>query len=51
MRIVFLPILLILLLFTVPAFAEQRATIPLENSPSLGPENAPVTMFEFNDFQ
>jgi len=51
MRTVILPVLLILLLFSVPAFAEQRVTIPLENSPSLGPENAPITMFEFIDFQ
>jgi hypothetical protein len=31
--------------------AEQRIPIPLENSPSLGPENAPVTIVEFIDFQ
>ena len=51
MRTVFLPVLLILLLFTVPALADQRVTIPLENSPSLGPDNAPITIFEFIDFQ
>ena len=30
---------------------EKRYQIPLENSPSIGPANAPVTMFEFLDFQ
>lgn len=51
MRTVFLPVLLIQLLFSVPVVAEQRVAIPLENSPTLGPENAPVTIFEFIDFQ
>jgi hypothetical protein len=31
--------------------AEKRYQIPLENSPSTGPADAPVTMFEFLDFQ
>jgi hypothetical protein len=30
---------------------EQRVAIPLENSPSRGPENALVTIVEFIDFQ
>ena len=30
---------------------EKRYQIPLENSPSIGPADAPVTMFEFLDFQ
>ena len=30
---------------------EKRYQIPLENSPSIGPVDAPVTMFEFLDFQ
>ena len=30
---------------------EKRYQIPLENSPSIGPANAPVTVFEFLDFQ
>ncbi|HEY6000807.1 MAG TPA: hypothetical protein VI078_16090 [bacterium] len=30
---------------------EKRYTIPLENSPSVGPADAPVTMVEFLDFQ
>lgn len=30
---------------------EKRHQIPLENSPSIGPADAPVTIFEFLDFQ
>jgi protein-disulfide isomerase len=30
---------------------EKRYQIPLENSPSVGPADAPVTMVEFLDFQ
>jgi hypothetical protein len=31
--------------------ADQRYSVPLLDSPSLGPENAPVTIIEFLDFQ
>jgi hypothetical protein len=30
---------------------EKRYQIPVENSPSIGPADAPVTIFEFLDFQ
>jgi hypothetical protein len=30
---------------------EKRYQIPLDNSPSTGPADAPVTVFEFIDFQ
>jgi len=30
---------------------EKRYRIPLENSPSIGPADAPVTICEFLDFQ
>ena len=49
--------LVLLVLLTVPAAVgaeaagEKRFSIPVENSPVLGPENAPVTIFEFLDFQ
>jgi protein-disulfide isomerase len=39
-------------LLCTQAFAEtKRFTIPLENSPSLGPQDAPVTIVEFIDYQ
>jgi len=31
--------------------AEDRYSVPLADSPSLGPENAPVTIIEFLDYQ
>lgn len=41
-----------LLLIAAAAFAsEPRFDIPVGDSPSLGPENAPVTIIEFIDFQ
>lgn len=30
---------------------EKRYNVPIDNSPSYGPENAPVTIIEFLDFQ
>jgi len=36
--------------FTAAA-QEKRFDVPLEDSPSLGPANAPVTIIEFIDFQ
>ncbi|HUJ18743.1 MAG TPA: hypothetical protein VL197_12205 [Nitrospirota bacterium] len=38
--------------FAVTAAAqEKRFDVPLEDSPSLGPASAPVTIIEFIDFQ
>jgi hypothetical protein len=31
--------------------SEERFNVPLDNSPSLGPKDAPVTMIEFLDYQ
>ncbi len=46
------PMLLLLFLAAIPAgAAEQRTVVPLDDSPSLGPQNAPVTIVEFIDFQ
>lgn len=42
---------MIVFAFLASAAAEQRVAIPLGDSPALGPENAPVTVVEFIDFQ
>ena len=52
-----LTLLILLAALALPVVAgaqgteEKRYQIPLENSPSIGPADAPVTMFEFLDFQ
>ena len=52
-----LTLLVLCAVLALPALAvaqgteEKRYQIPLENSPSIGPADAPVTMFEFLDFQ
>jgi protein-disulfide isomerase len=43
-----------ILIGLVPVFGyalAQRYKIPIGDSPSLGPENAPVTIVEFIDYQ
>ncbi len=43
---------LLLVLCALPGIAdEKRYTVPLNDSPSLGPATAPVTIIEFLDFQ
>ncbi len=45
-------LILVAILLTGTAFAEtKRFEIPLEGSPSIGPQNAPVTVVEFIDYQ
>jgi len=52
-----LTLLILLAALALPVVAgaqgteEKRYQIPLENSPSIGPADAPVTVFEFLDFQ
>jgi hypothetical protein len=44
--------LLCLLLFASLAFGEEkRYAVPIDNSPAFGPADAPVTIFEFLDYQ
>lgn len=52
MRTTIAQFIIALLLIAGPAAAEvARIQVPLGNSPALGPENAPVTIVEFIDFQ
>ena len=47
----FLLALALLVLCTVVFAEEQRANIPVGDSPQKGPADAPVTIVEFIDFQ
>ncbi|HTF99824.1 MAG TPA: hypothetical protein VK654_04450 [Nitrospirota bacterium] len=42
---------LAVLLMLSSAYADQRVIVPLDNSPAMGPDQAPVTIVEFIDFQ
>jgi hypothetical protein len=44
-------VLLLLLLVGYAAADEKRYSVPINDSPSMGPSNAPVTIIEFLDFQ
>jgi hypothetical protein len=42
---------LVLLCACFAQAGEKRVSVPLDDSPSLGPTDAPVTIIEFLDFQ
>jgi hypothetical protein len=47
-----LAVAILLLFLAVPAAAdEKRYSVPIGDSPSMGPPDAPVTIIEFLDFQ
>jgi hypothetical protein len=51
-KILYVTMTTFVLLFGTLAFsADKRVTVPTGDSPSMGPENAPITMIEFIDFQ
>lgn len=45
-------LILICLILVCPSFAaENKYNISVDNSPFIGPQNAPVTIIEFIDYQ
>lgn len=52
MKLISAALLAVALTFVSPAAAaDKRYEIPLADSPTLGPADAPVTIVEFIDFQ
>ncbi len=43
--------LFVLCLFGLAQAEEKRTTIAIDNSPTMGPADAPITIIEFIDFQ
>lgn len=51
-KVLCLTMTMLVLLFSALAYStDKRVTVPIGDSPSMGPENAPVTIVEFIDFQ
>jgi len=50
-RLLFFGIFFFLAVFSFADADEKRYVVPLEDSPVYGPENAPVTIIEFLDYQ
>lgn len=51
MKKIFIVLFLVFLSAGVFAESEKRYTISIDNSPSYGSKNAPVTIIEFIDYQ
>jgi len=47
----FILVLVSLVIVTAAVAEEKRTTVPLDDSPSMGPAGAPVIIVEFIDFQ
>lgn len=43
--------IVVLLVFGIAQASEKRVDVPIGDSPSLGPDDAPITIIEFIDFQ
>jgi hypothetical protein len=41
----------ILLLIGIAHAEDKRTEVPIDNSPTMGPADAPITIIEFIDFQ
>lgn len=48
---IFRAFIIFIILVGLSVAAEERTSVPIGDSPRKGPENAPVTMIEFIDFQ
>jgi protein-disulfide isomerase len=46
----FMFIIAFLLVSCAATTSQKRATVPIDDSPQLGPANAPVTVVEFIDY-
>lgn len=46
-----LVLVVLLLAASLSSAQEKRYTVPIEDSPILGPADAPITMIEFLDYQ
>ena len=47
----FLCLIVVLLLIGVAQAEEKKTDVPIGDSPSMGPADAPITIIEFIDFQ
>jgi hypothetical protein len=50
-RYIFAAIIFVLIISPTGIASEDRYEIPVADSPTWGPENAPVTIIEFIDYQ
>jgi len=47
----FLCLIVVLLLLGIAQAEEKKTDVPIGESPSMGPTDAPITIIEFIDFQ